>query len=122
MPLVPVAITLAGDPTESEIQHKQGLLEQVIIHYRNSAPAVIVALELRILDTGVEADDYQEVWRSPSTNTDDFYLPTKLTTLHDGTEGTSEAHIPMKSQYGWRVVVHDGASTGLVRVFVGLDQ
>lgn len=122
MPLVPVAITLAGDPTESEVQHKQGLLEVVIIQYESSAPAVIVAIEIKVQDTGVDATDFEEVWRSPSGNTNDYYLPTRLTTLHDGTEGASEAHIPLKSQLGWRVVVHSGASTGLVRVFVGLDQ
>lgn len=122
MPLIEVPVTLEGNPTESEVYHKQGLLEQVIVRYEDSAPAVIVAIEIKVRDTGVDATDFEEVWRSPSTNTNDYYLPTRLTTLHDGTEGASEAHIPLKSQHGWRVVVHSGASTGLVRVFVGLDQ
>ena len=122
MPLIEVPVTLAGDPTNSDDQHTQGLLEQVIIHYEASAPSVIVALEVKIQNTGTEADDYHEIWRSPDTNTDNYYLPTKGTTIQDGTAGAGEAHIPMKSNLGWRVVVHNGASTGLVRVFVGLDQ
>jgi len=122
MPLVEVPVTLAGNPTESEVQNKQGLLEQVILRYEDSAPAVIVALELRIRDTGVDATDFAELWRSPSTNTNAYYLPTKGTTLADGTAGSVEGHIPMKSNLGWRVNVIGGASTGIVRVFVGLDQ
>jgi hypothetical protein len=122
MPLIEVPVTLAGNPTESDVKHTQGLLEQVIIRYEASAPAVIVALELKIRDTGVDATDFVEIWRSPSTNTNDYYLPTKGTTLADGTEGGVEGHIPMKSNLGWRVNVIGGASTGIVRVFVGLDQ
>ena len=122
MPLIEVPVTLAGDPTESEVQNKQGLLEEVIIRYEDSAPAVIVALELKIRDTGVDADDFVELWRSPSSNTNAYYLPTKSTTLSDGTEGSVEGMIAMKSNLGWRVNVIGGASTGLVRVFVGLDQ
>ena len=122
MPLIEVPVTLAGDPTESEVQNKQGLLEEVIIRYEDSAPAVIVALELKIRDTGVDADDFVELWRSPSSNTNAYYLPTKSTTLSDGTAGAVEGMIAMKSNLGWRVNIIGGASTGLVRVFVGLDQ
>jgi hypothetical protein len=122
MPLIEVEVELAGNPTESEVKHKQGLLEQVILRYEDSAPAVIVALELKIRDTGDDAVDFEELWRSPSSNTDNYYLPTKGTTLADGTAGSVEGHIPIKSPLGWRVVVHNGASTGIVRVFVGIDQ
>lgn len=120
MPLIPVNIALAGDPTTSPRNTTQGLLELVDIRYDN-APAVQVAIELCIADDGT-TQTYTEIWRSPSSNSAAYYLPTQTTTLPTGSAGQAEAHIPLRSPHGWRLRVIGGASTGSVTATIGLDQ
>jgi hypothetical protein len=120
MPSIYIELEVPANPTVSETQHKKGLLELVDLDYADSIVAVVTSIEELVNPEADEADYiWKTRWTTASTNTDAFHLPSKLTTLQDGSAGSGEAHIPLRNPWRLRVV---GATTGTVNAYISLDQ
>lgn len=119
MPEVPVLITVTGNPTYSEVQHKKGLLEFLDVDYLNSIGAgAIVSIEA-LVDGDVDTGTWRERWTKGAGNTDFKTVPVAGTTLQDGSAGNGESLIPLRCP--WRIKVA-GVVSGSVAAYVSLDQ
>lgn len=115
MPYIDEEIAVGVDPSYSPIHYEMGLVELVKLSYAGGIGAVVYSLEERD-----KAGNWTTVWETPSTNVAAPYAPSKATTIQDGTAGTGESLISLRSPYGWRSKVA-GAVVGSVTHKINLD-
>jgi hypothetical protein len=112
---IEATVTKAGaGEAISETLAGHGLIERLYIAYTAVGAGVVTIIEEQIDGTWVE------IWRSPTTNTAANYAPTMTSTKSDGTAGSAEVNLSLRSSEGWRAKV-TGASTGTIKVYAFFD-
>jgi hypothetical protein len=120
MPVVHVPVSLAGGAAESTLQKVKGLLEKIQVKVNGLSGLTIRMKEYQVKSNGDGSQVSFDVAERSGINADvPRWIPLAPTTLPDGSEGTGEAHQPVRS--GWTIEV-EGAGTGVVDVWVTFDQ
>lgn len=108
-------VMTVGGQEVTAIKNNRGDMTSVDVEYTDVGSAVVVKFQAQVAD-GV----WKDRWQTPSTNTDDWHIPSKTTTLDDGSAGNAEAPIPLTADLGWRVAKVSGASSGTVTLYVDI--
>ena len=94
-----------SDSLESDIQQPIGLIEQLDIDYDSVGSSAVLEIQEQVT-SGV----WKTRWSTGTANTDATHCPARTNTLEDGTAGSLESHVVLRSPLGWKLVASGEAS------------